>query len=162
MKKLLYVLPLFFLSPAFAQTLPKFDEIVLEQASDFKNAEVDVIKAANYMLTTPFDKDDVNRLKSLQFIIKWMSGTPNYSFALDDMAAKLMKGSDDLLGLYMVCMAKYCLENPASAKDLKAVKLNSIKLVLTYCENDANKMKMNKQLKKLSEANKKGELEKEL
>ena len=35
-------------------------------------------------------------------------------------------------------------------------------MVLTYCEDENNKMKMSKRLKMLSEANKKGELEKEL
>lgn len=91
-----------------------------------------------------------------------MSGTPDYLFTLDDVASKIIKANDDLLGLYMACMAKYSVENKEAAKDPKLVKLNSIKLLLAYCENEANNMKMTKQLKKLSEANQKGELEKEL
>jgi hypothetical protein len=35
-------------------------------------------------------------------------------------------------------------------------------MLLSYCENASNKLKLTKQLKKLSEANQKGELEKEL
>jgi hypothetical protein len=91
-----------------------------------------------------------------------MSGTPDYTFTLEAVATKIIKGNDELLGVYMACMTKFCLENKSSANDEKLVKLNSIKLLLAYCENESNNMKMTKQLKKLSEANKKGELEKEL
>ena len=162
MKNLISLLLLFYLNNSFSQTLPNFDEIKLDQGSDYKAAETSATQAATYILSTPFEKDDLNRLKSLQFIIKWMSGTPDYSFTLDNVASKITKGNDDLLGIYMACMTQYCLENKESAKDAKLVKLNSIKLLLAYCENENNKMKMTKQLKKLSEANKKGELEKEL
>lgn len=162
MKSLLTLLLSISLGSCFGQSLPNFDEIKLDQGSDYKSAEASVLQATNYILSTPYDKDDANRLKSLQFVLKWMSGTPDFSFALDDAIAKIIKGNDDLLGVYMACMTKYCLENKDSAKDAKLVKLNSVKLLLAYCENENNKMKMTKQLKRLSEANKKGELEKEL
>ncbi len=162
MRKLIFLLLLFQLNNSFSQTLPNFDGIKLDQGPDYKAAETTATQAATYILSTPFEKDDLSRLKSLQFIIKWMSGTPDYSFAIDDVTGKIIKGNDDLLGIYMACMTKYCLDNKESAKDAKLVKLNSIKLLLAYCENDNNKMKMTKQLKKLSEANKKGDLEKEL
>lgn len=162
MKKLIFAALLLCFNNSFSQTLPDFDEIKLDKGPDYQVAEPDVMKAADYILSTPFEKNDMNRLKSLQFIIKWMTGTPDYTFGLDETVSKLMKGNDELLGIYMACMTKYCLENKASSKDGKVVKLNSVKLLLAYCENPDNKMKMTKQLKKLSEANQKGELEKEL
>jgi hypothetical protein len=91
-----------------------------------------------------------------------MSGTPDYNFTLDEVAGKLIKGNDDLLGLYMAAMAKYSLQNKASAKNVKLVKLNAITILLNYCEDANNNMKMTKQLKKLSEAKAKGELEQAL
>ncbi|HMU46780.1 MAG TPA: hypothetical protein PKC72_10455 [Chitinophagaceae bacterium] len=142
--------------------MPNFDDVRLEQGSDYKTAEPTVMKAATYILSTPFEKNDISRLKSMQFLIKWMSGTPDYTFTLDDVAGKITKGNDDLLGTYMACMTKYCIDHPESSKDPSAVKINSLKMLLEYCENSANNMKMTKQLRKLSEANKKGELEKEL
>jgi hypothetical protein len=162
MKKLVFFLFLFSYSFSYSQDLPKFDEIKLEQSADYQAADPFALKASTFLLSTPFEKNNVDRLKSLQFIIKWMSGTPDYSFTLDNVASKIIKGNDDLLGLYMACMTKYCLENKSSAKDGKLVKLNSIKLLLNYCENPANNLKMTKQLKKLSEDNQKGELKKDL
>lgn len=162
MKHIFVVLLLLCCNSLFAQTLPDFDKIKLEKGSDYKDAEPAVLKAAAYVLTTPLKEKDSNRSKSLAFIIKWMSGTPDYTFAIDETATTMSKDNAAVLGLYLAAMTQYCLENPASATDQKAVELNAVKKVLTYCENPANNVVMTKQLKKFSEANKKGELEKEL
>lgn len=153
-----------FCSPlCLGQGLPVFDNIKLEQKADYKLAEPYALEASNYLLSTPFEKDDPDRLKSLQFIIKWMSGTPDYMFTLDDVAGKILKGNDEeLLGLYMAAMTKYTLENKADAKDAGKVKLNAITILLNYCEDPGNHIKMPKSLKKLSEAKSKGQLEQEL
>ncbi len=162
MKRLIAPFLLFAVITCFGQALPDFDAIRLVSPEDFKAAEPSVEEAANYQLTVAFDKNDISRLKALQFIIKWMQGTPDYMFTLDVVADKIIKGNDDMLGLYMACMSKYCLENKDAGKDAMKVRLGSVKLLLQYCENDSNKVKMNKSLRKLSEANKHGDLENEL
>jgi hypothetical protein len=162
MKKLFLILLLFCLNKSFAQTLPDFDTIKLELGPDYKAAEPSATLAANYILSVPYDKKNQDRVKSVRFIVKWMSGTPDYSFKLDKLASKLMNDNTEVLPIYMACMTKYCTENKEMSKDAKSVDLNTVKLLLTYCENANNKMKMTKQLKKLSVANKNGELEKAL
>lgn len=146
---------------SFAQTTD-YDKVKLETAADCKAADPIALEASNYLLSTPFEKDSMVRLKSLAFVIKWMSATPDYSFSLDESVTKPLKGNDDLLGLYMAGMTKYCLENKGSAKDQNLVKVNAMTYVLNYCENEENNLKMTKQLKKLSEARANGELEKSL
>jgi len=162
MKKIFFAFLLLSSNVLFSQNLPNFNDIKLDKAIDYKVADSFVLIATNYLLTTPFDKDDIGRLKSLQFVIKWMSGTPDYTFTLDEAATKIMKGSDDLLGIYMAAMSKFSLENKAASKDTKNVTLNAVKLLLNYCEKTGNNIKMTKQLKKLSEARAKGELEQAL
>jgi hypothetical protein len=162
MKKLFALLPLFYFHTSFSQDLPDYDNIKLEEKADYKLAEPAVIKAATFVLSYAYEKDNLNRLNSQLFIIKWMTGTPDYSFTLGGAISKLIKENKELLGIYMACMAKYCIENPANAKDEKLVNLNAIKMLITYCDNPENKIKMTKQLKKLSEAMQKGELEQQL
>jgi hypothetical protein len=161
MKLTILTLTLFFGMGAFAQTVPNFDAIKLEKAPDYKLAEPYVLQTANYILTTPYKKEDKDKINALRFMGKWMNGTPDYSFALGDMEDKI--GNDvDLLGLYMVSKAKYMLENKANAKDPKMVKLNATILLLDYCGHKDNQVRMTKQLKKLAEAKEKGQLEQAL
>ncbi len=145
-----------------AQTLTDFDLIKMEKASDYKVAEPFVLQTANYLFSVPFKKDSKDRLNSLRFISKWMNGTSDYSFLFTDEMVKIGKDNYDLIGQYMAAMAKYTLDNKAAAKDTKAMKLNAMILLLDYCENKDNNMRMSKQLKKLSDSRSKGELEKSM
>src|ERR1700712_223884 len=98
---------------ANAQTLPNFDLIKLEKSSDYKAADPFVLQTATYLLSTPFKKESKDRMSSLQFISKWMYGTPDHSFVFTDMVDKIGKDNGDLFGIYMAAMAKYALENKA-------------------------------------------------
>jgi hypothetical protein len=162
MKKTIIIFFAFCSSYINAQTLPNFDLIKLEKTSDYKAAEPFVLQTATYLLSIPFKKDNKDRLNCLRFISKWMFGTTEHSFVFEDAAGKIGKDNNDLLGLYMAAMAKYTLENKAASKDAKLVKLNALILLLNYCENKDNNIKMSKQLKKLSEAKEKGQLEQSL
>lgn len=161
MKISLIIFTLLFSIRTFAQSPPNFDAIKLEKAPDYKLAEPYALQTANYLLSTPFKKEDKDVMNSLRFMGKWMNGTPDYSFSVADMVDKIGR-DNDLLGLYMISKAKYILENKANAKDPKLVKLNAVILLLNYCSKKENLVRMTKQLKKLAEAKEKGELEKAL
>jgi len=162
MKKCFFILFVFCSVTAFAQSSTNYDTVKLGNDSDYTAANKYALEASNFILSTPFDKSNAQLSKAGKFLLKWMSGTPDFTFSLDGtISEKVIKGNDDLLGIYIACMTKYCLENKANAENNKLVKLNSIKLILAYCENPKNNITMPAGLKKLSEANKKGELEKE-
>jgi len=144
---------------SFAQTLPDFDAIKLDKKEDFDStADIAALQAANFLLSTPVEKSNIDRLRSVQYIIRWMSGTPDYSFTLDDQATKFAKKNDDLLGLYMAAMAKYVLENKADSKDQNKIKLNTVKMIIAYATDEKNKVKINSELKRAIEADRNGQL----
>jgi hypothetical protein len=62
----------------------------------------------------------------------------------------------------MAAMTKYVMEHPDKAKDNAKIRLNATKILLNYCEDTANNIKMGKGLKKLSAAKAKGTLSKTL
>jgi hypothetical protein len=59
-------------------------------------------------------------------------------------------------------MSKYSLEHKAESKNEKMVTLNAIKILLDYAHKPENNVKIKGELKKMDEANAKGELEKYL
>ncbi len=160
MKKILFLLLLStFCKISYSQNLPDFSSIKLETKDDYNSiANSAALQAANYLFTTPFEKQNIDRLKSIQYIIKWMSGTPDYNFSLDEQATKFAKKNDDLLALYMAAMTKYVLENKADSKDQNKIKLNAIKLIIAYVKDPNNKVIINNELKKIIDAEDKGKL----
>lgn len=160
MKRLFFALLFGLLSHiSFAQNLPDFDAIKLDKKEDFNSVADDAaLQASNFLFSTPLKKDNIDRLKSLQYIIKWMSGTPDYNFSLDEQATKFAKKNDDLLGLYMAAMTKYILQNKPDSKDQNKIKFNAVKIIITYAKDENNKVKINSELKKVIEADDKGQL----
>ena len=145
---------------SFPQQTPDFDQIKLETKEDF-NAESDnaALKASEYLLSTVYDSKDLSRLKAAQYLMRWMTGSPTYTFTIDNIAMKISKKDSDLLWLYLAGMAKYCIENKESGKNEAEVRVNAIKIMLAYCQNPVYKVKIKGELKKLIEANEKGKLQ---
>jgi hypothetical protein len=151
MKFLWLTLTIFCFQLTYSQDLPNFEAITLDKASDYKPAESSVLTAANYVFSVSVNDDNASRRNALAFIIRWMSGTPDYNFELDETAAKVCKGSDAMMGLYVAAMTKYALEHPANAKDSQLVKDNTIDMLIQYCQKPENNLKMTKGLKKYKE-----------
>ena len=137
-----------------------YNEIKLETTGDYKLAEPSVLKAANYLFTTKYDKENLERLYAIEFIMKWMGGTPDFTFEVDENFTKPFISETDLLGLYMSAIAKFALEHKTKADDTRAVNLGAAKMVAEYSNKSSNNLKQTGELKKMATALKKGELEK--
>lgn len=143
-----------------AQNVPNYEAYKINKDEDF-TPEVDnvALQAATYILATPIDSKNINRLKSSRFLIEWMSGTPKYSFGIDQTALKFSKKDPELMILYMAGMVKFCLEHSSDANDQTKVKLNALKHIIAYVKRAENKIKINSDIKKLLDAENKGQLE---
>lgn len=159
MKKLFFIcLTVSFTSACFGQS--PYSEVSLNQKNDFKSAETYVLKAANYLFSSKYDKDDLERLYAIEFVIKWMTGTSDYQFDLSEKFSKAFAGETDLMGLYMAGMVKYTLDNKSNSFSPSVIGLNAVRLVLKYSNNAANNLKQTGEIKRMASALKKGELEK--
>lgn len=137
-----------------------YSRVKLEKTSDYKEAEGVVLQAATYVLTSAVNIDDTYRIKSLQFLVKWMEGTPDYTFQIDEPIARIGADDMDILGVYMASMVKCSLETKDLLTNPKEIKIRSVKSLLDYCFNPHNAVKITPELKRLKEAERKGHLEK--
>lgn len=146
---------------AFSQDFSKLINYQFESKQDYKAKEPQVKECAQYIISQPFVKDDINRLAASQFIVVWMTGTPDYSFSIgkgfEFISAK--KTETDLMGVYMAAMVKFVLDNPDKAKDILSTEKAAIIAVVDYYSNIANNVKPNKKVQKLIEAKKAGTLD---
>jgi len=161
MKKLFFILFVFVGISSFAQT--DYSTIVMKTDADYKVADKYALEASNYVLSKPLNAKDQKIAEATKFILTWMEGTPDYTFNIASSAmSKLVEENEALLGVFYAGMTKYSLDNPTKADDMKLVQLNGMKAVISYAEKSGNNVTISPTLKKLIEANKKGELEKAL
>jgi hypothetical protein len=141
----------------FAQNKSQYDNVFLTTANDFKRAEPQVILASDYVYSNPVEKDNAHRESAINFVMKWMQGTPDFSFPLDETLTKIAKNDYDLIGVYIACCAKYALEK-GKGVSRDDIKYNSYVLLVTYCENPNNNYKIRGEVKKLADAKNQGKL----
>lgn len=159
MKKYFLILFAFAGLSMTAQT--DLSSIKFEKDADYKTAEKAVLEASNYLLSTPLDSKNPKSDTATKFLLKWMEGTPDYTYIIESpLITKLNSENEGLSGVYFAGMTKFSLENPAEAQDPQLVMVSGTKTVLTYAEKPEHKVVMTETLKKLIELNKTGELEK--
>jgi hypothetical protein len=142
----------------FAQDYSGLKDIPLKEAADYKAAEPVVKECVDFVLTHSVYYANVQGLSAVQFIYRWMEGTPDYMFSIDGSLSKVWEQDKYIMGVYMCCMVKYCLENPDKSKDNKEVKLNSTIMFLDYAEHPDSGVKMTSALKKVLKIRKEGKL----
>ena len=141
----------------FSQKASQYDNIPLKTAAVFRKAEPQVILAADYAYTSPIDKENTNRTNAISFVMKWMYGTSDYSFGMDETITKISNGENEILGIYFTCLAKYALSKGKDV-DRDDAKYNAYSMMADYCENPANNFRMRGEVKKMIEAKKQGKL----
>jgi len=138
----------------FCQNYTKLADYTFKSIEDYKSSEKQVLECVNYLFNTPFEKNSLNRLSIIQYLLKWMEGTPDYVFSIDKRATKLTKGNSDLLGMYFAAITKTVLDNTENKLTDDEIYLNAQELMIAYCSDSSNNMKPSKTMKKIIKSRK--------
>lgn len=159
MRKIVIFLVLFFstLPYAYTQEFTKLKHIKLNKKSHYKSAEPEILKLVNYLFETPIDKKNYARKEAGEFLVKWMNGTPDYVFVLEDKETLYFNTDADLMLIYMSSLTKFMLENK-SEKNQNAIVLGSMQLALSYLNKQEDKKAWSALLWQLNDANLNGRL----
>lgn len=142
---------------AFSQTMPAVADIKLTAKEDYRAADTIAFQVANYILTTPSEEKNTQRLNGTSFLLRWMEGTPDFSFEIDEKVVKYFVKDVDLMAVYMAALTQAGLQN-RNVKNTKALTSIAVKKFIVYINNSSYGVKINGKLKKLIEADQKGEL----
>lgn len=159
MRKISLFLLLFFstIISSYSQEFPNLKYIKLNKKAHFKTAEPEVLKLVNYLFETPIDTKNAYRKEAGEFLIKWMNGTRDYYFVLEDKETVYFNTDADLMLMYMTSLTKFMLENKTE-KDQKTIVLGSMQLALSYLNKQENKKTWSALLWQLNDANLHGKL----
>jgi len=150
-----------FFNQSQAQDFVKLNKAGIKDKDECIKQNDNALLCANYLLEGSIadNTNDLNHLNALQFLMKWMEATPEFSFNIDEPITKISKSNPTFLGIYLAAMTKYVIENKDKAKDIQAVKYNAFITFINYCQNPHTGVKLNKELKKLIKAKEDSQLE---
>ena len=149
----LLVILLFSMS-SYAQNFSGLDGSSMKTAKDYNDAEGKVLECSNYLLSTPVDMDKLSRGTIINYVVKWMQGTPKQTFSVDEEVNALTRESNDMFMLYFVAMAKAVLDNPT--KDLSEDEIHEIATdhLIDYCLKPENNLPPTKRMLKIDKKRK--------
>ena len=127
-----------------AQDFSKLSEIPLDKAEDYAKVENQVRKCADYLLNTPIEKKDLKRFQAGSFMLRWMSGTPDYVFELTSQMEDLAGKSPEMTQVYLAAMLRATflgLKGGASTQKIE-------ELFLDFCAKPENNAKKTRKVKK--------------
>ncbi|MFL5809282.1 MAG: hypothetical protein ACJ749_07150 [Flavisolibacter sp.] len=150
------------LSLAIAKVTFSQDYIVpanykLESKEDYTKYEKDIIGAAKWLLTTPFDEQQEKRKEVSAFVAKWINGSPTVNVEINPTIMDFEKKNPGMLVLYMASSAKYVLENNYS-RDMRAKHKAALHDMIGVYQKGAA-IKKDKKMEKLIESDAKGKID---
>ena len=134
------------------------NEVKLETSEDYTEYADQILDCSDYILLTPYDKKDSERKAAIDFITRWIQGSPDYSVTINDNIKLITEEKEDLLGLYITCYAKHTLENDVKYSKKEQLENIAINSLIEYCGNPINKIKPTKEMKSMIALKNNGEL----
>jgi hypothetical protein len=141
-----------------AQTRPQFDHIKMASKKDYKQADSTVSQLSAYLLSIPITRDTTTRINGAQFLMKWMEGTNEYTFVVNENNTRAFINNINLMAVYMAALCKTALQHK-SGVDSKTITIDGTRRLISYINDPANNVKMTPELRELCNASDKGELE---
>lgn len=141
--------------PCASQDFSTLKYLTFNSDTEYRVYEKDVLACSDYILSVPA-KEDSNRAVAVSVLIRWMRGTPDFYFQLDDWIISISKKDQYLLHIYMAAVTKFMLENREMAENPEEVSYQAYLIFLNYCANPANKVKISKKIQKAIDAKNQG------
>lgn len=133
-------------------------DYVLVAKGDYAKYEKDIIACANWMESSPLDKDEAKRKDANTFFMKWLTGSPTVTINLNaDLIVKYTEKNPDLLIIFMAGWTRYSLQNNYS-KDQQKGYFEGYKSIFNVYKKGLG-IKKDKNLEKLIKIYDNGELE---
>ncbi len=158
MKRFIFILIITvgFGSAISAQNFSSLSEVEFVDSEMYDEYIDMVFDCCYYLVQTPYEKKDDERLAANQFIQRWASGASSYSIKVSDNVKELLDEREELISLYCGCYLKVSLEQEES--DPSILEEKALDAILRYCNNSSNKMKMTKGMKELSDLKSNGDI----
>lgn len=155
MKKIVIVFLLIFFKSK-AQDFSIIEKNRFETAEDYKKAEPEILKLADYLLRTPTKPPNSNRGRAHIYMDYWLSGPKeelidgtSFKFIITGKVIRITKGDGELFAMFMASLAKALISYPKLSK--KKIYKKAYETLAKYCADEKNNLKPSKTLKKLIE-----------
>ncbi len=133
-----------------------------EKPEDYKIYTEKIVEGINWLLNSPVDNNKEHRKEVNAFIIKWITGSPDYQLIMDANATPIIEDvefeyNSDVMTAYIGGMLLHSINNTGEVYYLD-IQRAGITAVLKLTDNNKKLMKKSKAVKKYRQLKKHNEL----
>jgi len=132
------ILAIGFAGKSYSEDFSQPSRIQLSCKADYVNAEKKVLECANYLISNPFDRNNLNWESAETFLLLWINGTSDFKFKINKTVCNIIQSNMALVSIYFAYTAKFLLENRDRSTSEKDICDNVLPLLLDYCKNLRN------------------------
>jgi len=157
MKKLLLLSLLFISITASSQEFEVPKAYSFLELEDYENQRSNVIKAVNWLESTPINEQTTKRKAANAFLTKWLAGSTDVRINIDPDIVTF-SDCDDCLMIFMGSWTRYALENKDYNNDFKG-NIEGVEAVISLYEKNRETLGNMKAVEKYIKQKNKGKLE---
>lgn len=155
MKRLLFICSILLVGVFVkAQDFSYLKSIDLKDSKQSEEAEEAAMECCCYLTGVRYDKKDIQREQATAYIKVWLEVFCTHDLFFDG----LLEEGSELADIYMVYYALNYL-NADKETEVTVLQVQTLKGLIAYCSNAANKIKLTKELKEVEKMIEAGTLE---
>jgi|SRR5690554_6659447 len=144
-----FLLTIFLMTASLCSFSQEFNipDYKIQSPKDCDQYNNDVLKAIDWIMNTPPNKETEKQLKTRQFLIQWMTETKAVSIYINSDILTFIDKNEDLLIIFMCGSSKYGLENNVRSNRVEMTAAG-IEFCIDYYNKYKNILKKDKNLEK--------------
>jgi hypothetical protein len=142
----------------FSQSFQVPKNYKLENKDDYARYEKSIVECIDWLLATPISQETEKRQAANDFLVKWLSGSPDVSVDIEQQIVTFVDSPEYLL-MFMGGWAKYAIENNDYTSKRNG-NIAGIEAVIEFYNKNKELIGKNKNVEKYVKLKENGELEK--
>jgi hypothetical protein len=131
---------------------------VFSKPEDYSKYEKEIIKACDWVTTTPINEQTDKRKEVNTFLMQWLTGCPYVSLEIKTEIMNFMKPNPELLMIFMAGWTKYSLVSKEFNNKVNG-NLSGVEAVIEFYRKNKDYLKKDKNVEKYIDMKEKGTLE---
>ncbi len=134
-----------------AQDYSNLQKIKLKKAKHYAPVHDQVVECANYLFDNPIDPTNLDRMYAGMFVFRWATGSPDFTFTIEEKAGELLKAHPELFFMYMASLSRRAIQQ--GKVDMKSDDIKAMNELRTYCLDKKNNIELTEDLRRIIGAN---------
>ncbi|MCC5931494.1 MAG: hypothetical protein JJU28_19760 [Cyclobacteriaceae bacterium] len=141
-----------------SQNFSVYKDFKFARPEQYREQEQMALEASKFILSTKHTQENTERLYAIQFMMKWMEGTPDHNLEIKPWLAGIMKTDQFLYPVGLAALTRVALDEKLGKPEGDKFQLEAANLIADYVGTKEYSIRARSTVKKFMQAKEEGKL----